>query len=124
MIGSDSAHDQKSFLEQSIRIPESRLPRIIIIGGGFAGIQIIKQLKNSGFQVVMFDRHNYHTFQPLLYQVATAGLEPDSIAGPLRKLFPGFKNFYFRYATVEKINAEKETIVTTIGEIKYDYLVH
>ncbi len=111
------------FQHPSIRIPQSNLPRIVIIGGGFAGIRLVKKLRNSGFQIVMFDRHNYHTFQPLLYQVATAGLEPDSIAGPLRKLFGGMKNFYFRYAQVEEIVPEKKMIVTSIGDIEYDYLV-
>ena len=62
-------------------IPTTDKKRIIIIGGGFAGIQVAKGLKGKGFQVVMLDRNNYHTFQPLLYQVATAGLEPDSIVG-------------------------------------------
>lgn len=107
----------------AISIPPSNLPRIVIIGGGFAGIRIVKKLRKAGFQIVMVDRHNYHTFQPLLYQVATAGLEPDSIAGPLRKLFTGLKNFYFRYAAVERINPEKKSIHTSIGEIDYDYLV-
>ncbi len=107
----------------SISIPPSNLPRIVIIGGGFAGIRLVKKLRKAGFQIVMFDRHNYHTFQPLLYQVATAGLEPDSIAGPIRKLFGSMKNFYFRYATVRKINPDKKTISTSIGELDYDYLV-
>lgn len=107
----------------SIRIPDSSLPRLVIIGGGFAGIRLVKKLENAGLQIVMFDRHNYHTFQPLLYQVATAGLEPDSVAGPLRKLFGERKNFYFRYATVERINPDQNTISTSIGDLKYDYLV-
>ena len=120
--------DEKNLSEQSthypsISIPPSNLPRIVIIGGGFAGIRLVKKLRKAGFQIVMFDRHNYHTFQPLLYQVATAGLEPDSIAGPLRKLFGGMKNFYFRYATVSRINAKHKTVITSIGELEYDYLV-
>lgn len=107
----------------SIRIPKTSLPRVVIIGGGFAGIRLVKKLEGAGMQIVMFDRHNYHTFQPLLYQVATAGLEPDSIAGPLRKLFGDMKNFYFRYATVERINPDRRTVSTSIGDIEYDYLV-
>lgn len=99
------------------------MPRLVIIGGGFAGIRLVNQLKNTGFQIVMLDRHNYHTFQPLLYQVATAGLEPDSIAGPLRKLFNEVKNFYFRYATVEEIDTENRSLSTSIGDLTYDYLV-
>lgn len=71
----------------------------------------------------MLDRHNYHTFQPLLYQVATAGLEPDSIAGPLRKTVKMQDNFYFRMAKVTRINPERKTISTIVGELHYDYLV-
>ena len=107
----------------SISLPETGKPRIVVIGGGFAGINMIKKLKNLDAQIILLDRHNYHTFQPLLYQVATAGLEPDSIAGPLRKIFEGHKNFFFRMATVQKIMPESNTLVTNIGSISYDYLV-
>jgi NADH dehydrogenase len=69
----------------SVQIPPTDKPRVVIIGGGLAGVQLARKLKNKPFQVVMLDRNNYHGFQPLLYQVATAGLEPDSIAGPLRQ---------------------------------------
>ena len=69
-----------------MNIPKTDFPRIVIIGGGFAGISLAKRLLKKEFQVVLLDRHNYHTFQPLLYQVSTAGLEPDSIAYPLRKI--------------------------------------
>lgn len=106
-----------------IKIPQNNIPRIVIIGGGFAGIQLAKNLKNQPVQVVMLDRNNYHTFQPLLYQVATAGLEPDSIAGPLRKVFEDNDKFYFRMARVERINPEKRIVYTEIGFIQYDYLV-
>ncbi len=105
------------------QLPDIGKPRIVIIGGGFAGIQMVKHLRMKDFQVVMLDRHNYHTFQPLLYQVATAGLEPDSIAGPLRKVFDNEKNFFFRMARVERIDAEQQKVYTSIGEISYDYLV-
>ncbi|MFA0961778.1 NAD(P)/FAD-dependent oxidoreductase [Roseivirga sp. BDSF3-8] len=107
----------------AIRIPESNKPRVVIVGGGFAGIQLSRNLKNKGVQVVMLDRHNYHTFQPLLYQVATAGLEPDSIAGPLRKVIENYEDFYFRLAKVEHIDGDRKTLKTSIGEINYDYLV-
>ena len=80
----------------SLNIPATNKPRVVIIGGGFGGINAAKNLKNKGFQVVLFDKHNYHTFQPLLYQVATAGLQPDSIAGPLRNIFKGQDDFHFR----------------------------
>lgn len=108
---------------EEINIPSTNKPRVIIIGGGFAGIKLIRQLKGKGFQIILFDRHNYHTFQPLLYQVATAGLEPDSIAGPLRKLTESYKDFYFRMATVSEILTEKQMVMTDLGEISYDYLV-
>jgi len=104
-------------------VPDIGKPRIVIIGGGFAGIQMVKNLSKKDYQVVMLDRHNYHTFQPLLYQVATAGLEPDSIAGPLRKVFDNVKNFFFRVATVSEIDAGQNLVKTNIGSIKYDYLV-
>lgn len=107
----------------SIQIPETNQPRIVIIGGGFAGINLAKNLTKKNLQVVMVDRHNYHTFQPLLYQVATAGLEPDAIAGPLRKILKDNKNFFFRMTKVTHINPDKKTISTVIGELSYDYLV-
>jgi NADH dehydrogenase len=106
-----------------MNIPETGVPRIIVIGGGFAGISFIKKLKNEKVQIVLFDRHNYHTFQPLLYQVSTAGLEPDSIAYPLRKVFRKNTDFHFRMAEVEKIDTENSTILTSIGNLRYDYLV-
>lgn len=76
-----------------MNIPKTSFPRIVIIGGGFAGISIAKGLKNKEVQVVLLDKHNYHTFQPLLYQVSTGGLEPDSIAYPIRKVIKGYNNF-------------------------------
>jgi len=101
----------------------NNIPKVIIIGGGFGGIQISKKLKNKAVEVLMLDRHNYHTFQPLLYQVATGGLEPDSIAFPLRKIFKGQSNFTFRVADVSQIVTEENKVITDIGEFSYDYLV-
>ncbi len=101
----------------------NKLPKILIIGGGFGGIQIAKKLKNKAVEVLMLDRHNYHTFQPLLYQVATGGLEPDSIAFPLRKIFKGQNNFTFRVADVSQIVTTENKVLTDIGEFSYDYLV-
>lgn len=106
-----------------MNIPSTDLPRIIVIGGGFAGISFIKQLRKAKVQIVLFDRHNYHTFQPLLYQVSTAGLEPDSIAYPLRKVFRKFTDFHFRLAEVTRIDPENKEIESSIGSLKYDYLV-
>ncbi|MDZ4845161.1 MAG: NAD(P)/FAD-dependent oxidoreductase [Chitinophagales bacterium] len=107
----------------SIHIPSTSLQRIVVIGGGFGGIEFCKAIDSEKFQVVLIDKYNYHTFQPLLYQVATAGLEPSSIAGPLRKLFEGKKNFYFRMGEVNKIHPEKNCITTSLGDLTYNYLV-
>lgn len=101
----------------------SGTPRIVIVGGGFGGIELAKGLKHQQVEVLMLDRHNYHTFQPLLYQVATGGLEAESIAFPLRKLFKGQKNFIFRLTEVTAVEPEQNTVITSIGEITYDYLV-
>ena len=106
-----------------MNIPESQLPRIIIIGGGFAGISIAKNLANKSVQVVLIDKHNYHTFQPLLYQVSTAGLEPDSIAYPLRKIIKKHKNSFFRLAEVQHIDTTNNVVETNIGSLSFDYLV-
>lgn len=106
-----------------VNIPELNLPRVVIIGGGFGGITLAGALRNAPVQVVMFDKHNYHTFQPLLYQVATGGLEPDSIAFPIRKMFKRHKNFFFRMAQVEEIDVKRKLVHTSVGEIRYDYLV-
>jgi NADH:ubiquinone reductase (H+-translocating) len=107
----------------AIHIPPTKKKRVVIVGGGFGGIKLAHKLDNKLFQIVMFDRHNYHTFQPLLYQVATAGLEPDSIAGPLRKIIDDNEDFYFRLSKVERIEPGKNLIHTLIGELYYDYLV-
>ena len=106
-----------------MNIPSTELPRIVVIGGGFAGISFIKQLRGLKVQIVLFDRHNYHTFQPLLYQVSTAGLEPDSIAYPLRKVFRKFTDFHFRLAEVNRIDTQSKQIHTSIGDLRYDHLV-
>ncbi|GEP96310.1 NAD(P)/FAD-dependent oxidoreductase [Chitinophaga cymbidii] len=104
-------------------IPETDRPRVVIVGGGFAGINLAKALKHAPVQVVLLDRNNYHLFQPLLYQVATAGLEPDSIAFPLRGIFKRQKNFHFRMAEVKSVNSADNILHTNIGDIKYQYLV-
>ncbi|WP_452223223.1 NAD(P)/FAD-dependent oxidoreductase [Lacinutrix chionoecetis] len=106
-----------------MNIPKSNHPRIVIVGGGFAGVNLAKSLANKKVQVVLLDRNNYHTFQPLLYQVSSSGLEPDSIAYPLRKILKKHKNSFFRLATVEHIDATQKTIKTSIGNLTYDYLV-
>ncbi|WP_405383261.1 NAD(P)/FAD-dependent oxidoreductase [Maribacter sp. LLG6340-A2] len=106
-----------------MNIPLSSYPRIVIIGGGFGGVSLAKKLSKQEVQVVLLDKNNYHTFQPLLYQVSTGGLEPDSIAYPLRKVLIGYDNFYFRLAEVSEIEPAHKKIKTNIGELTYDYLV-
>ncbi|MBW4889362.1 NAD(P)/FAD-dependent oxidoreductase [Mucilaginibacter sp. HMF5004] len=98
-------------------------PRIVIIGGGFGGIELAKKLKDKPVEVLMVDKNNYHTFQPLLYQVAMGDIEADSIAFPIRKIFGDQRNFSFRMANVQFINPETNTITTDIGDIAYDYVV-
>ncbi|RYM32961.1 NAD(P)/FAD-dependent oxidoreductase [Brumimicrobium glaciale] len=107
----------------TIRLPETDLPRVVVIGGGFAGLSFVKKLKNKDFQVVMIDKNNFHQFQPLLYQVATSGIVPDSIAFPFRKQFKNYNNVFFRMADVTNINTEKKQVLTDIGHVHYDYLI-
>lgn len=106
-----------------MNIPKTDLPRVVVIGGGFGGIAFLEKLKREKVQIVLFDRHNYHTFQPLLYQVSTASLEPDSIAYPLRKVFRKHQNFHFRLAEVYRIDPQENTVYSSIGSLDYDYLV-
>lgn len=106
-----------------IDIPVSEEPRVVVVGAGFAGLEAAKALGKMKVQVVLMDKNNYHTFQPLLYQVATSALEADSIAFPIRKIFKDYKNFFFRLAEVQSVDAEKKTIYTDIGDLDYDYLV-
>lgn len=105
-------------------IPKSiKQRRVVIAGAGFAGLTLAKKLSERYFQVVLVDKNNYHQFQPLLYQVATAGLEPSSISFPLRKVFREKENVFIRVAEVKNILPESNEIVTSIGLIPYDYLV-
>ena len=116
MTENSSEHEQ-------ICIPVSEQRRIVVIGAGFAGISFIKRLKNKPFQIVLLDQNNFHQFQPLLYQVATSGIEPDSIVSPVRKLFKGYKNVVFRMAEVLGVDPRKKVITTNIGNINFDILV-
>lgn len=97
--------------------------RIVIVGGGLGGLELAFKLVDDDYQVVLIDKNNYHQFPPLIYQVASGGLEPSSISFPFRRLFQGKKDFFFRMAKVESVNTDKKTIKTTVGEIDYDYLV-
>ncbi len=106
-----------------MNIPDTQLPRIVIIGGGFGGMNLAQNLEKSPYQIVILDKRNYHTFQPLLYQVSTSGLEPDSIAYPLRKIIKNKKNMFFRMAEVSHIDTTLSKIRTDVGDLSYDHLV-
>ncbi|RKS53347.1 NADH dehydrogenase [Gillisia mitskevichiae] len=106
-----------------MNIPKTNLPRVVIIGGGFGGISLARKLLKKQVQTVLIDKHNYHTFQPLLYQVSTSGLEPDSIAYPLRKIIRTSNRGYFRMAEVSNIDSGRQIIQSNIGELHYDYLI-
>ncbi|WP_314698161.1 NAD(P)/FAD-dependent oxidoreductase [Prevotella jejuni] len=97
--------------------------RVVIVGGGLGGLELAFKLVDGDYQVVLVDKNNYHQFPPLIYQVASGGLEPSSISFPFRRLFQGHKDFFFRMAEVESVDTAKKTILTTVGEIEYDYLV-
>jgi len=106
-----------------MNIGNTGMKRLVIVGGGFGGISLAKKLGALNLQIVLIDRNNYHTFQPLLYQVSTGGLEPDSIAYPIRKILKRLKNFHFRWAEVEAIDPDRQEVITSIGNLSYDYLV-
>ena len=104
-------------------IEKSDKRRVVILGGGFGGVELAKSLRNSDVQVVLIDRQNFHTFQPLLYQVATAGVEPQSIVYPFRKIFDDYPNFFFRMAEALSVDTSHQIVETNIGYVNYDYLV-
>ncbi len=106
-----------------INVPSTSKKRVVIVGCGFAGLELAMQLRNTDYQVVLIDKNNYHQFQPLFYQVATAGLEPSSISFPLRKMFRKSPNTFVRRTTVEKVDTDSKTIMTPIGNLNYDILV-
>lgn len=108
---------------QTLNLPAHNGKRVVIIGCGFGGLELARTLSGKGFQIVIFDKNNYHTFQPLLYQVATAGLEADSIAYPIRKIFTNKNDVYFRWAEVHQIDAGSKSVQTSIGNCTYDFLV-
>ena len=106
-----------------INIPETDKKRVVIAGCGFAGLTLAKKLKNSGLQVVIIDKHNYHQFPPLFYQVASAGLEASSILFPIRKIFQHYKDYYIRKCEIKSVDSAKNQLITSAGTVDYDYLV-
>src|SRR5664280_218770 len=106
-----------------INIPKTDKKRVIIAGCGFAGLTLAKKLKNSGLQVVILDKHNYHQFPPLFYQVASAGLEASSILFPIRKIFQNYEDYYIRKCEIKSVDSAKNQLFTSAGAVDYDYLV-
>ena len=106
-----------------LNVPESNLPRIVIIGAGFAGLKLARKLNTDRFQVVLIDRNNYHQFQPLLYQVASSGVEASSISFPLRQIFQKHKNVHVRLASFSSVDTEKNVVCTSMGSLGYDHLI-
>jgi NADH:ubiquinone reductase (H+-translocating) len=103
--------------------PSNARPTVVIIGAGFGGLRAARALRKAPVDIVMLDRHNYHLFQPLLYQVATAGLEPEQIARPVRAILRGQKNFEFRMVEVTGIDFATKQVATDNGAVHYDYLI-
>src|SRR5665213_2048341 len=100
------------------------LPHVVVVGGGFAGLSTVRKLMNKPVRVTIINKHNFHTFLPLLYQVATAGLEPADVAYPIRTVFGHAKNINVRHATVEGIDQARNVVVLEGGaEIAFDHLV-
>jgi len=98
-------------------------PTVVIVGAGFGGLNAARALRRAPVQVVLVDRNNYHLFQPLLYQVASAGLEPEEIAKPARAILRGQKNFDFRMVDVTRVDFAAKRVDTSAGPISYDFLV-
>jgi len=102
---------------------DTSLPKIVIIGGGFAGLELVKKLNNKPYRVTLLDKNNFHTFQPLLYQIASAGLTAESIAYPFRRKIGKYPNIIFRLATVDQIDTKTQKVHTNVGEFEYDHLI-
>ena len=105
------------------RGPGGEAPTVVVVGAGFGGLRVARALRRAPVQVVLLDRNNYHLFQPLLYQVATAGLEPEEIARPVRAILRGQQNFDFRLALVTRVDLASRRLETNAGPIAYDLLV-
>ena len=110
-------------VDQTLNIPKTDKERIVVVGAGFGGLNLVKKLAKSNYQVVLIDKNNFHQFQPLFYQVAMAGLEPSSIVFPLRKLFQKYDNVHIRVASFESIDPDNKMLYTSEGNISYDKVV-
>ncbi len=110
-------------MNNNYNLPRNGKERIVIIGGGFAGLKLSRLLADSKYQVLLLDKRNFHQFQPLFYQVATSGIEPSSISFPIRKVFQKYKNLHFRNTEVLEIVPSENKVITSTGDINYNYLV-
>src|SRR5437764_5347742 len=100
-----------------------RRPRVVIIGAGFGGLTAAQSLAGAPFDVVLIDRYNYHLFQPLLYQVASAALSPADIASPIRTMFRRVRNVSVVLANVSAIDGERDEVIAERQRIPFDYLI-
>src|SRR5690349_19147517 len=116
----DGQHDEP---EKKQTFSRPVFPRVVVAGAGFGGLNVARGLAGSEVDVTVLDRNNYHGFWPLLYQVATAGLEPESIAYPVRAILRDYRNVSFQVAEVSRIDLEKRTVFTDGLPLQYDYLV-
>mgnify|MGYP000022136176 FL=1 len=108
----------------NLNVPHTDAKRVVIVGGGFAGLNLAKKLRKcSRYQVVLVDQNNYHLFKPLLYQVASAGLDPSDVSFPFRRVFRAKKNIFFRMGRMVAVHPEQNRLETSSGSIQYDYLV-
>ena len=107
----------------SINIQRNQKKRVVIVGGGLGGLRLAEDLYGADMQVVLIDKNNFHQFPPLIYQIASAGIDPSSISFPFRQIFRKRKDFFFRMAEARMVDTEKKILQTSIGKIDYDYLV-
>lgn len=107
----------------SINIQRNQKKRVVIVGGGLGGLRLAEDLYGKGMQIVLIDRNNFHQFPPLIYQIASAGIDPSCISFPFRQIFRKRKDFYFRMAEARMVDTDKKILQTSIGKIDYDYLV-
>jgi NADH dehydrogenase len=112
-----------NFTPPKANSPMSNKKKVVILGAGFAGLQLARRIKNSEYDITLLDQYNFHQFQPLFYQVATARLEPSSISFPLRKVFQRKKNVHVRVAKVERVDTANKVVITDDERFEYDYLV-
>ena len=111
------------FYRMSINIQRNQKKRVVIVGGGLGGLRMAEDLLGADMQVVLVDKNNFHQFPPLIYQIASAGIDPSSISFPFRQIFRKQKDFYFRMAEARMVDTEKKILQTSIGKIDYDYIV-